>query len=82
MTTSSSFDVSLAEEGPAISGLKPGIGPLADAAAGQWTLIWRKFLRQRLAVFCGGVILLLYIIAAFVEFLAPGLPDTSRAQYT
>ncbi|WP_108397363.1 ABC transporter permease [Devosia submarina] len=82
MTTSPSLDAKLAEEGPAISGLKPGMDPISDAAAGQWTLIWRKFLKQKVALFCGAVILVLYLIGAFAEFLAPGLPDTSRAQYT
>lgn len=82
MTTSPALDAKLAEDGPAISGLKPGMDPISDAAAGQWTLIWRKFLGQKVALFCGGVILALYLIGAFAEFLAPGLPDTSRAQYT
>ncbi len=82
MTTSPSLDAKLAEEGPAISGLRPGMDPISDAAAGQWTLIWRKFLKQKVALFCGGVILALYLIGAFAEFLAPDLPDKSRAQYT
>ena len=82
MTTSPALDAKLAEDGPAISGLRPGMDPISDAAAGQWTLIWRKFLGQKVAVFCGGVILALYLVGAFAEFLAPGLPDTSRAQYT
>ncbi|KQT45744.1 peptide ABC transporter permease [Devosia sp. Leaf420] len=82
MTLTPILDAKLAEDGPAISGLKPGMDPISDAAAGQWTLIWRKFLKQKVALFCGGVILVLYLIGAFAEFLAPGLPDTSRAQYT
>ena len=82
MTTSPALDAKLAEDGPAISGLRPGMDPISDAAAGQWTLIWRKFLAQKVALFCGGVILALYLVGAFAEFLAPGLPDTSRAQYT
>lgn len=82
MTIYPSRDAKVAEDGPAISGLKPGMDPISDAAAGQWTLIWRKFLAQKVALFCGGVILALYLIGAFAEFLAPGLPDNSRAQYT
>ena len=82
MTTSPALDAKLAEDGPAISGLRPGMDPISDAGAGQWTLIWRKFLAQKVALFCGGVILVLYLIAIFAEFLAPGLPDTSRAQFT
>ncbi|MDV3249851.1 ABC transporter permease [Devosia sp. BK] len=82
MTLTPILDAKIVEDGPAISGLKPGMDPISDAAAGQWTLIWRKFLKQKVALFCGGVILVLYLIGAFAEFLAPGLPDTSRAQYT
>ncbi|ODT84120.1 MAG: peptide ABC transporter permease [Pelagibacterium sp. SCN 64-44] len=82
MTMTPSLDTAALEEGPAISGLKPGLAPASDAAAGQWVLITRKFLAQKLAVFCGGVILALYLVGAFAEFLAPGLPDTSRAQFT
>ncbi|WP_156460265.1 ABC transporter permease [Devosia sp. Root635] len=82
MTMTPSLDDAVLEDGPAISGLKPGLAPTSDAAAGQWTLIARKFLAQKLAVFCGGVILALYLVAALAEFLAPGLPDTSRAQFT
>ncbi|KQX34931.1 peptide ABC transporter permease [Devosia sp. Root436] len=82
MTMTPSLDDAALEDGPAISGLKPGLAPTSDAAAGQWTLIARKFLAQKLAVFCGGLILALYLIGALAEFLAPGLPDTSRAQFT
>ncbi len=84
MSSSPALDAKVIEEehGPAISGLKPGLDPVSDAAAGQWKLIWRKFLGQKVALFCGGVILALYLVAAFAEFLAPGLPDTSRAQFT
>lgn len=82
MTTSPALDAKLAEDGPAISGLKPGMDPIQDASASQWTLIRRKFFAQKVAVFCGAVILALYLIGAFAEFLAPGSPDTSRAQYT
>lgn len=82
MTMTPVFDPTSVDDGPAISGLAPGMAPISDAGAGQWTLIWRKFLAQKVAVFCGGVILALYLVSALAEFLAPGLPDTSRAQYT
>jgi peptide/nickel transport system permease protein len=74
-------------EGPAET--KPAISPLKDradtgeiAAAGQWTLIWRKFARNKVAVAAGVVILVLYLIGAFAEFLAPALPDAARPQFT
>lgn len=70
------------ETGPAVSPLKSG-GKLATLeAAGQWTLIRQRFFRHKVAAFAGGFILVLYFIGAFAEFLAPGLPNASRPQYT
>jgi len=71
-----------AETGPAISPLKPGASTGEMAAAGQWTLIWRKFTRNKVAVAAGVVILLFYLIGAFAEFLAPALPNAARPQFT
>ena len=70
------------EDGPAISPLRPGLDPASIAVAGQWTLIWRKFVRNKVALASGVVILLLYLVDVFAEFLAPGLPDYARPQYT
>lgn len=39
--------------------------------ASQWQLMWWKFRRHRLAVISGVVILVIYAMAAFAEFLAP-----------
>ena len=39
--------------------------------ASQWRLIWWKFRRHKLALIAGVVLILLYIIAAFAEFVAP-----------
>jgi len=38
---------------------------------GPWALVWRKFRRHRLAMWSGVVVILIYLIAAFGEFLAP-----------
>ena len=45
----------------------------------QWGLIWYKFTRHRFAVVCGVIVLLLYVIAAFVEFIAPYDPESQAA---
>lgn len=37
----------------------------------QWRLVWRKFLRSRMAIIGGVSILLLYLIALLAQFLAP-----------
>lgn len=39
--------------------------------ASQWRLMWRKFVRNRVAVAGGIVILLFYLVAAFAGFFAP-----------
>ena len=72
----------VAETGPSVSPLKPGVRAAEIAVAGQWTLIWQKFTRHKVAVVAGFVILFLYFVALFAEFLAPGLPDTSKPQFT
>jgi len=69
-------------EGPAVSPLKRGGKTVSTAAIGPWRLIAHKLRRQKLAMAAGIVILLLYLVGIFAEFLAPGLPETSRPQYT
>ena len=39
--------------------------------ASQWKLMWWKFRKHRLAKWSGIVIVTLYLVAAFCEFLAP-----------
>ncbi|QQM29812.1 ABC transporter permease [Martelella lutilitoris] len=67
---------------PAITPLKKGVTSDTDAAAGQWTLIWHKFAKDRLAIIAGIVILSLYLIGIFAEFLAPNLAQSARPQYS
>lgn len=50
------------------------------AAASQWRLMWLKFRRHRLAVVCGCIVILLYVVAAFVEFVAPYDPEAQSAR--
>ena len=67
------------EDGPAISPLRPGVDPASIATS---SLIWRKFARNKVALAAGVIILLFYLVGIFAEFLAPGLPDQARPQYT
>ncbi len=69
------------DAGPAVSALKAGT-PAETAVAGPWKLVWAKFVRNKVAVAAGIIILILYLIGLFAEFLAPQLPDTSRPQFT
>jgi peptide/nickel transport system permease protein len=50
--------------------------------AGAWRLAWWKFRRHRLAVAGGIVVILIYLVAAFAEVLAPQGPGDYSARYT
>ena len=50
--------------------------------ASQLQLMWWKFRRHRLAMLGGGVTILIYLIALFVEFLAPYSTDAFHAKHT
>ncbi|CAN5138446.1 ABC transporter permease [soil metagenome] len=49
--------------------------------AGQWQLVWWRFRRHKLAVASGGVVILIYLVAVFCEFLAPFASDYYKPQY-
>jgi peptide/nickel transport system permease protein len=42
-----------------------------EQVAGQWQLIWWRFRRNKVALFSGAVVLAIYLVAIFAEFLAP-----------
>lgn len=52
----------------------------AEDQASQWRLIWIAFRRHRLAMTGAIVVLSLYLIGAFAEFLAPFDPNASSAK--
>ena len=49
--------------------------------ASQMKLMWWKFKKHRLAVFCGIFLLVMYLIAAFAEFFAPYSLETKNSKY-
>jgi peptide/nickel transport system permease protein len=49
--------------------------------ASQWRLIWIAFRRHRLAMTGAIIVLLLYVVAAFSEFLAPFDPNATSAAH-
>ena len=67
----------------------PGDGPggasvTADRTvqvAGQWTLIWWKFRKHKLAMLGGAITLFIYFVALFSEVLAPFSASTYSATY-
>jgi peptide/nickel transport system permease protein len=50
-------------------------------AASQWQLIWRKFVRNRVAILGGIIILLYYLAALFAGFVAPYTLSTRFREY-
>ena len=80
-TTIVNPDAALGADGPSISPLKPGRA-ISTAAIGPWRLMFTKLGRQKVAVVAGLIVLVFYLVGLFAEILAPGLPETSRPQYT
>ena len=50
-------------------------------AASQYQLMWRKFIRNKAAMAGGVIIVLLYLMAAFADFLAPYTITTRFREY-
>ena len=50
--------------------------------ASHWKLMWWKFREHRVAVFCLGILILLYLAAIFCEIVAPHDPQARSAALT
>jgi len=53
----------------------------AYEVASQWKLMWWKFRKHRLATIAGPILILMYLIAIFCEFLAPVDPLRRHSDY-
>jgi len=78
-------------EQPSISATGKGAGPTIVKPrdegnqylmASQAQLVWWKFRKHKLALASAVVLIFIYLIALFVEPLAPSLPDISSSIYT
>jgi len=49
---------------------------------GPWALVWRKFRRHRLAMVSAVVVIFIYLVAIFAEFLAPFPTDQTSVRHT
>ncbi len=49
--------------------------------APQWKLVWWKFRKHKLALISGVIVTLIYLVALFVEFLAPFPPTMTNSKY-
>ncbi len=50
--------------------------------AGQWQLIWWRFRRNKVALFSGVIVICIYLVAIFADFLAPYSTEFYQARYT
>jgi peptide/nickel transport system permease protein len=55
---------------------------LRVGSASQWRLMWWQFTRHRLAMASAVVLVLIYLLAAFCEFIAPFSPTAFNPRYT
>lgn len=49
--------------------------------ASYWQLMWWRFLKHRMAVISAVIVILLYAVGAFSEFVAPYAPEESFVKY-
>jgi len=49
--------------------------------ASQWQLMWRKFIKHKLAIFGGTILVIFYFVAIFCEFLSPYDIYKGRIEY-
>ena len=49
--------------------------------APPWKLMWWRFRKHRMAMLCAGILLVLYFVAIFCEFVAPYDPDDALLQF-
>ncbi|WP_246704272.1 ABC transporter permease [Rhizobium sp. P38BS-XIX] len=59
--------------------IKSSKGP---GSAGPWTLTWRRFKAHKAALVSGIIVVMIYLVALFAEFVAPVSPLTYSASYT
>ena len=52
------------------------------AVAGQWRLFWLKFKKHKIALASLVVIVFMYLVAAFADFIAPVDPNAANSRFT
>jgi len=71
----------LTEDDPAPDGAPATADGQELAFASQWKLMWMRFRRHKLALIGSVVLLVLYGLAAFCEFISPYDPNQRHPQY-
>ena len=62
-----------------------GVADVPEAlvyVAPQWKLVWWRFRKHRLATISAAILLVIYGVAAFAEFVAPTTGDANNPAYT
>ena len=62
--------------------LMPGIAAAEEriSVASNWTLVWWRFKKHRLALFCAGLLIVFYLIVLFPDFFATQDPEYTEAR--
>ena len=55
--------------------------PKKGGELGQWALIYRRFRRHKLAYWSGFVVIAIYMVALFADFIAPFTADSYNPRY-
>jgi peptide/nickel transport system permease protein len=60
----------------------PGIAAAEEriSVASNWTLVWWRFKKHRLALFCAGLLIIFYLIVLFPDFFATQDPEFTEAR--
>lgn len=89
MSPGSQIDTTPAAGGPASAAQNEWTPDQGDQLAGasiatasQWRLMWWKFRKHRLALISGVIVLGIYLVALFADFLAPADPNQTHPRYT
>jgi peptide/nickel transport system permease protein len=75
------MDVTLAGQTPTLAPSPPVEREAQLYVASQWQLMWWRFRRHKLAMVSGIVVIGVYLVAIFAEFIAPYAPDVVNARY-
>ena len=67
------------KKGVAVAG--EDVESLRIEVASQWKLMWWKFRKHKLAMASGVIVILLYIVAIFCEFIGPHSGMTNNSRY-
>jgi len=72
---------SLTREAPAPPDIESDVEDTRLTVTPQWKLVWWRFKKHRIAVVSAVVLVLLYLVAAFADLVAPQDPNAINGSY-